>query len=31
MKKEYEFYSLGMGGKSIIKIDGNTLTLVDLD
>ena len=27
MKKEYEFYSLGMGGKSIIKIDGNTLTI----
>ena len=22
MQKEYEFYSLGMGGKSIIKIDG---------
>lgn len=27
MQKEYEFYSLGMGGKSIIKIDGNTLTI----
>lgn len=27
MKKEYEFYSLGMGGKSIIKIDDNTLTI----
>lgn len=27
MQKEYEFYSLGMGGKSIIKINGNTLTI----
>lgn len=27
MQKEYEFYSLGMGGKSIIRIDGNTLTI----
>lgn len=27
MKKEYEFYSLGKGGKSIIKINGNTLTI----
>lgn len=27
MQKEYEFYSLGKGGKSIIKINGNTLTI----
>lgn len=27
MQKEYEFYSLGMGGKSIIIINGNTLTI----
>ena len=27
MNKEYEFYSLAMGGKSIIKINGNTLTI----
>lgn len=27
MQKEYEFYSLSKGGKSIIKINGNTLTI----
>lgn len=27
MQKKYEFYSLGKGGKSIIKINGNTLTI----
>lgn len=27
MNKEYEFYSLAMGGKSIIRISDNTLTI----
>ena len=27
MKKSYEFYSMGMGGKSIITINENTLTI----